>query len=81
MNDTYTGSKVQKKMSKKSDKIENFEKSIFSIFFATLIANLQKNQLNLNKKLFAVTRRAGCLILTSESNTDAGKIEPGGLAT
>ena len=33
------------------------------------------------KKCIAVTRRAGCLILGSKSNTVSGKIESGRLAT
>ena len=73
--------KFSKIFGKKWQNFENLKNSIFSKFFAFFIAHRRKNRLNLNKKLMDVTRRAGCLILGSKSNTVSGKIESGRLTT
>ena len=81
MGGTYTGVKFRKKTAKKMIKSKILKKSIFSDFLAIFLANCSKNRVNVNKKFLAVTRRAGCLILGSKSNTVSGKSAPGRLAT
>ena len=53
----------------KLKKIEKFDFFNFSSFFSII---LQKKRLFSKYFLFAVTRRAGCLILSSKSNTATG---------
>ena len=56
---TYTGEKFREKSAKKVIKSKISKKLIFSDFLTIFLANRSKNRLNLNKKLLAVTRRAG----------------------
>ena len=59
---------------------KNFEKKWkkwkigFSWFFLDFYSKITKNPLIFNNSLVLVTRRAGCLILDSKSNTVSGQI-------
>ena len=52
-----------------------------TLIYTNFLCELLKNRLNANKKILTVTRRAGCLILGSKSNTVSEMYASGGLAT
>ena len=65
----------------KIDKIEIFEKIEFFKFLFKIYTKLIKNRSILNKNLFSVTRRAGCLIPSRRVIRCPGKSSGGGSAT
>ena len=72
----WLGSKFERRWSQFFEKNEKSEKSYFLNFSSIFEINRCKNWLFSNNFWVQVTRRAGCLILDSKSNTVSGQIVP-----
>ena len=77
----WLGSKFERRWSQFFEKNEKSEKSYFLNFSSIFEINRCKNWLFSNNFWVQVTRRAGCLILDSKSNTVLGKSSSRGYAT